>query len=232
MKILQVTQVTVIKQSDNPLSLFIQASGLAASTGWINPRLDGSKDPNPEDAVLEFSFEADRPGGITLPVLTPITASAVVTPKNGADAIVVAARTNSVTVHASEFRGPAPTTAGSPERLTTLAVGEETPPSTTLRLGEEGPILTTFRIGEEGPFPTTLRFGEEGPLPTTLRLGEEGPWTDPRVDDPIGLTALGGGETTLAVGEEGGDPSTMSAGEDGGVFGGGVIGGGNPFGWF
>src|SRR5262245_46862889 len=103
MKIFSVNQVAVIKISENPLTLSIQASGLTSTSGWSNPRLDNSADPSPKDAVLEFSFEADRPAGINLPILTPVQASIEVKPKNGADAVIVSSRTNSITVHASDF---------------------------------------------------------------------------------------------------------------------------------
>lgn len=172
MKIFQVTQVNVIKQSESPLKLIIQVMGLAASTGWTNPRLDNSADPTPADAVLEFSFEADRPSGIVLPVITPIAASIEVNPSNGADAVIVSSRTNSITVHASEFMTLSPT----PGTVTTFA------------LGEEDPVPSTLAWGEESPIPTTRRFGEENPI-TTLAVGEESPITNPRVDDP----RLGGG---------------------------------------
>ncbi|MBT9313959.1 hypothetical protein [Leptothoe spongobia] len=205
MKIFQVTQVTVIKHSESPLRLCIQASGFAASSGWTNPRLNNSVDPAPEDAVLDFSFDADRPTGIALPVLTPISASIEVAPSTGADAVIVSGRINSITVHASEFITPSP---NSPGPITTLAIGEEGPTFTTFAigeedpfpstraLGEEGPPLTTEALGEEGPVPstrafgeenppfTTLALGEEGPPITTLAIGEEEPMTDPRVDNP------------------------------------------------
>lgn len=191
MKIYSVTQVTVIKKSDSP-TLQIHAMGMVASTGgWTNPRLDNSADSNPSDPVLEFSFEADYdPSALMLPVLTPISAAIEFVPKNEAAAVIVSGRTNSITVHASEFISGRPP-------ITTMVFGEEGPP-TTFRWGEEGPP-TTFQRGEEGP-PTTFRWGEEGPQPTTLRFGEEGPITDPRVDDPV--------SPTLARGEEdpGGGP--------------------------
>jgi hypothetical protein len=160
MQVYKVTQVTVIRQKESPLTLLVQAFGLTSSTGWINPRLDNSKDPTPTDAAHELSFDAERPSGISLQVLSPTTASVVLEPKNGADAVIVSARTNSITVHASEFLDP-----------TTLPQ----------RPFPGGPV-TTLAIGEEG-LPITLKVGEEHW--TTLRLGEEGPWTDPRSDDPI-----------------------------------------------
>ncbi len=40
MKIYQVLRVFVVKISENPLTLNIRAEGLAATSGWTNPRLD------------------------------------------------------------------------------------------------------------------------------------------------------------------------------------------------
>ena len=194
MKIYQVSNVTVTKQSENPLTLIIHALGIASSTGWTAPILDDRGDSNPEDAIFEYNFEAKPPTGIALQVLTPVTATLVVTPKRTVDAVVVNARTNSITVHASEFLGGA---AALPQPLTTLALGEEGPIPSTHRFGEEGP--TTFALGEEGPTtfirgeegPTTFRVGEEGG--STMRFGEEGPTTDPRLDDPADPTGGGFG---------------------------------------
>ena len=189
MKLYSVTQVAVTKVSEQPLRLFIQADGLASTTGWKNPRLDGSGDPNPADAILEFSFEADRPTGIVLQMLTPISAALQVDPPNGAEAVTVIARTNQMTVHVSNFQSPTPQPG---VVMTTLAVGEEGGPFTTHRYGEEFPPYTTLMLGEE-THPTfihgeghasTWRAGEEGV--TTRAIGEEGPTTNPQLDDPAG----------------------------------------------
>jgi hypothetical protein len=235
MRIFSVTEVTVTKISESPLVLSIAASGLASSTGWTHPRLDGSGDPNPGDQVFEFSFEADRPGGISLPVLTPIHAQGEARPPAGADAVIVHARTNSITVHASEFLSPAPaTTRPLAEEATTMMMGEEGGTTTTARFGEE--IATTFRVGEEDiattfvvgeetgstsfrgeedPPPTTARFGEE--IHTTLRVGEEGDLTTFRFEEG----------STMRFGEEG--PTTDPRLDDPvGPAGGGF----DPFGGF
>jgi hypothetical protein len=235
MKIFQVVEVAVLK-IDKQLHIF--ANGMAATTGWTNPRLTAD-DPNPDDAVLEFAFEADRPSGVSLPVLMPISTSLTIDVEKDVDGVIVKARSNSVTVHVSEFQTGSPVPPRPPITtqvpasegpLTTLRLGEEGPPMTTLRLGEEGPPTTMLRHGEEDPPFTTMGIvpGEEDPITpfrgeglTTFRFGEEGPLgTDPRVDDPAGPLA-NGGLTTLALGEEGGpiDPR---------MFG----GGGSPFGGF
>ena len=178
MKIFKVLRVTVIKVSESPLTLSIQAEGLAATSGWTNPRLDNSADPNPDDSILEFNFDADRPSGISLPQLTPIMATVDFEPSNGADAVIVSARINSITVHAGEFLNPG----DSPAQPTTLAFGEEDPGPTTRAVGEEEPQFTTYALEEEEPStraageesqPTTRAVGEEQPEFTTLAIGEE-----------------------------------------------------------
>src|SRR5436189_127636 len=139
MRIYSVNQVVVVRTSESPLTLTIHAMGMASTSGWTNPRLDPSGDPNPQDAILEFSFEADRPTGLSLPVLTPIQTTVEIKPQNGAYAVIVHARTNSVTVHASAFMGPVQPAPAAQAMFTTLAVGEENPPPTTLAVGEEHP---------------------------------------------------------------------------------------------
>lgn len=229
MKIYRVLRVHVVRQSESPLTLLINAEGLTTTSAWSNARLDVSGDPNPFDAIVELSFEADRPGGIVPQLLTPISATLIMTPNHGADAVVINSRTNSLTVHASEFI--VPFVPGG--QVTTFAIGEEVPPTTgprfeeaptTLRFGEEGP--TFAQLGSEGPTfaqpgaegPTTYRWGEEEPSllfgedPTTRAHGEE-PFTDPRVDDPIGPIF-----TTQVLGEE--NPAGGGFGPGGGPFGG------------
>ena len=213
MKVFRVLQVSVIKISESPLKLSIQAQGMTATSGWTNPRLDNSVDPNPDDAVLEFSFDADKPTDISLPQLTPIMATVDFSPTNGADAVIVSSRIDSITVHASEFVTPGQ------EGPTTYALGEEGPPqATTLAYGEEeGP--TTRAVGEEapptsyGPGPTTYALGEEGPpQATTLAYGEEeGPSTRAVGEETAPPNSYGKEPTTLALGEEGPPQATTLA---------------------
>ncbi len=200
MKIYRVTGVVVVRTEQG---LIVQASGLSATAGWtaITLTID---DPNPEDRVVELALEGTPPSGLSIQVLTPVSASLVI-PAENVDGVVVKSRTNSLEVHVSEFQ-TAP--------ITTLVRGEEGPVPTTLRLGEEGPPLSTLRLGEEGPPFTTLALGEEGP---TFRFGEGPLGTDIRIDDPAAI-ATGGGLTTLALGEEGGpvDPREIGVGPFGG----------------
>ena len=96
MKVFKVLRVSVTKITESPLKLSIQAEGLTATSGWTNPRLDNSVDPNPDDSVLEFNFDADKPSDISLPRLTQIMTTVDFAPTNGADAVIVSARTNSI----------------------------------------------------------------------------------------------------------------------------------------
>jgi hypothetical protein len=235
MLIFEVTQVTVIKASSSPLKLEIHASGFAATSGWTNPKLDPVATP-PGDPILEFNFDATPPDGISLPVLTPIQAATEVEPPNPVAGVTVIARTNRITIHASQFSSGQftthiageehPTTeAVGPGSLTTLIAGEEHP--TTQALGEEHP--TTLAVGEEGPttliageeHPTTQAIGEEHPTtlpageehPTTLAIGEEHPTTLIAGEENPTTQAIGEEHpTTLAVGEE--HPTTLIAGEE------------------
>ena len=204
MKIYCITSVEVIRISDNPLALSVRAQGLAATSGWTNPKLDAVATP-PGDLILEFNFEADPPSGISLPVLTPIAASAEVEPSHPVAGVIVYGRTNSITVHVSQFTASSPAAQATNAAFTTLIAGEEHPTTyvfgeehpTTLPIGEEHP--TTFIVGEEHP--TTLAVGEEHP--TTLIAGEENPTTLPVGEEH---------PTTLAIGEE--HPTTLIAGEE------------------
>jgi hypothetical protein len=215
MLIFEVTHVTVIKASSSPLKLEIHASGFAATSGWTNPKLDPVATP-PGDPILEFNFDATPPDGISLPVLTPIQAATEVEPPNPVAGVTVIARTNRITIHASQFSSGQftthiageehPTTeAIGPGSLTTLIAGEEHP--TTQAVGEEHP--TTLAVGEEGP--TTLIAGEENP--TTQAIGEEHP-TTLAVGEEHPTTLIAGEEhpTTQAIGEE--HPTTLIAGEE------------------
>jgi len=241
MRIFRVDHVAVVKTSDDPLKLTIHAAGVTSTSGWMNPRLDPSGDSNPKDAILEFSFEADRPEGVSLPVLTPVQATVESSPSNGVEAVVVHARTNEIVVHVSDFLAPIPPKPAAQAMFTTLAVGEEDPHPTTTAVGEEHP--TTLAIGEEGPttfivgeeHTTTLAIGEEHPTtliageehPTTLAVGEEHP-TTLAIGEEGPTTFIVGEEhpTTLAFGEEG--PTTFIVGEESNPYGSGS----GPFGTY
>ena len=193
MKIYQVDQVTVTTSSGPPAKLTIHAWGLAATSGWTNPRLDPVTTDS-EDQILEFDFDADPPSELALQVLTPIQAETEVEPSKPVSAVTVIARTNRITVHASQFTAAA--TAGPACGPFTTHIAGEEQMITTMMVGEEH-HLTTLAIGEEHV--TTLVAGEEHP--TTTVKGEESV-TNPQLDDPPGPI------TTMMVGEEhhGGGP--------------------------
>lgn len=103
------------------------------------------------------------------------------------------------TTLATGEEGTAPTTLAAGEmHLTSLYIGEETPPTahagehpTTLGLGEEMHV-TSFVVGEEAP--PTAHAGEH---PTTFGLGEEHHVTSFVVGEEMHVTSLYVGEETL-----------------------------------
>jgi hypothetical protein len=180
MLIYRVTHVYVARNED-PKKLIVHASGLTATAGWTSPRLvpvDVSIPERPLDpAILQFNFEADRPKGAALQVLTPIHTSLEISPEGAVDGVTVHAQTNSVTVHVSMFLAPAAALAVSwatPPAMYYTGPDEHTPttpyenPPATYHVGER--LATTMVTGEEHL--TTVAVGEEI---TTLVVGEEGP---------------------------------------------------------
>jgi hypothetical protein len=146
MKIYSVTSVSVIKVSEEPLTLHIQAYGRVSSTGWTNVRLEAATVAK-GDTVLDFTFEADAPTGITAPVILPVTAAHNLHSKTAVDAIIVTSRTNSITVHASEFLTHSAAAALAQPAL------QGVHPATPLYGAGHVPSnpITTFIVGEEGP---------------------------------------------------------------------------------
>jgi hypothetical protein len=64
----------------NPPQIIVLAFGRTSSTGWTNPTLGAWYYIDaPKDGIQDFDFTADAPTGISLPVLTPIGADAVIT---------------------------------------------------------------------------------------------------------------------------------------------------------
>ncbi|MFO1108630.1 MAG: hypothetical protein U1E61_05570 [Bradyrhizobium sp.] len=69
--------ITILKS--DPPQIVISACGKASSTGWTNPTLGAWYYIDaPKDGVQDFDFTATEPTGISLPVLTPITASSLI----------------------------------------------------------------------------------------------------------------------------------------------------------
>lgn len=121
----------------------------------------------------------------------------------------------------------------SPDKLTTMALGEEGGAKyTTQAIGEEGgdtlvtlaggesgdTTETTKTIGEEGgDSATTKAVGEEGGSHyTTMALGEEGGSSADITTKAVGEEGGGSADiTTKAMGEEGGSSVTYALGENG-----------------
>jgi hypothetical protein len=151
MQIYVLTHVTVLRQKDS--SLVVHAHGLTSAPGWKNVRLSGPRPPNPEDAILTFDFEGERPGAPFPNLLTHVSASIVWPSGNGVDAIVVEARINLIAVHASRFstQGAALTTTppfGAGSALTSHSsepsFGAEGFTQQHLPLGEGAPMRAFF----------------------------------------------------------------------------------------
>lgn len=78
-RIYDVQSVTLVTLRSNPPQIVASAIGRASSTGWSNPTLAAWYYIDaPKDGIQDFDFTADEPTGISLPVLTPITASALI----------------------------------------------------------------------------------------------------------------------------------------------------------
>ena len=150
MKIYFVTSVSVIKVSEEPLTLHIQAYGRVSSTGWTNVRLEPAA-PVKGDRVLDYSFEADAPTGITGPVVLPVTAGLTIESKHAVDSIVVTSRTNSITVHASEFINHDPSAAPPQPAIQMQGIHPQgAGPQYGPGQHPHYPI-TSYIVGEEGP---------------------------------------------------------------------------------
>lgn len=193
-------QVRLYNISDIQLSIFesqppklgVAVSGQATTTGWKNIELVPLEKALSPDGILDLDFVGEPPEGISIPVITPVSAHFVWA--DDVDRLVgvkIYSRNGEVIrmLRRESFREAA-------NLATTLAVGEEGGPITTFATGEEGGPFSTMRVGEEQG-PTTMALGEEQ-FPTSYRRGEEGwpTWatgeggkpvfgeTSPRVDDP------------------------------------------------
>ena len=96
-KIVQVDSVSVTYIKKNPPQLKIEAHGQAATPKWSNPTLvPRIYIQPPPDGIWDYDFEATPPAGITIQVLTPISADLVLTeiPK-GMKGVRVHSKTNS-----------------------------------------------------------------------------------------------------------------------------------------
>ena len=96
-KITQVDSVSVTYIKTNPPQLKIEANGMAATPNWTKPTLvPRVYIQPPPDGIYDYDFEAIPPDGMTIQVLTPISAELVLTeiPK-GMKGVRVHAKTNS-----------------------------------------------------------------------------------------------------------------------------------------
>jgi hypothetical protein len=158
MKIYSVKSVTVIKVSNEPLKLHVHAIGAVSSTGWTHLRLESVASAE-GDTVLDYAFEADPPEGISAPVILPAAAGVSIQPKHSVDAIIVSSRTNSITVHASEFIDPSAASAQPQPFAHVMGASQAAQPQFAAGQGPRRPI-TTLIVGEEGP---TWPFTEHHP---------------------------------------------------------------------
>jgi hypothetical protein len=175
-QILSVENMTLLLVRTDPAQLHITAQGFVSSSGWSNSALvliDEKSELSP-DGVLDFNFIAEPPSGISLPVITPSTASFVWTKEaSRVVAVRVVARTNEKTelVNNPIFK--------------TFAFGEETPvfprpwPWPKMAIPERPPTKPPW-IRE---IPPTGWFGEHGPFPSDPR-GED-PHRPIHPDDPL-----------------------------------------------
>ena len=78
-RIYDVQSVALAILKSNPPQIIVSAIGRASSTGWSNPTLGAWYYLDaPKDGIQDFDFTADEPTGISLPVLSPITASTLI----------------------------------------------------------------------------------------------------------------------------------------------------------
>ena len=75
MHVLEVKDVTTTLMKSNPPILVIDAFGTVATSGWTDGRLEPRFYIDfPADGIQDFDFCATPPSGMTLQVITPITA--------------------------------------------------------------------------------------------------------------------------------------------------------------
>lgn len=160
-KILLLTDLEVQLLKSNPPQIIVNVRGAASTPGWTNLRLEISPTDDPDDDVLEYQFVGDRPTGVVPSVLTSVSASVVYSGKDAESYAAVLVRSRANTLTSSVPSEP-------PKPI------ESTPnPVTTLRFGEESPPLTTLMLGEESFGPTTDPRLDD---PAIGRIGLNGPW--------------------------------------------------------
>jgi len=177
---LSVTSVQLLLQKSNPPKLVVLEAGKVGTPGWRNISLERLEDKVSDAGILDLELVGTPPTGIVPQVVTDIAADLVI--EDEVERIVgvaVHARTGVVT-QLREGSGAAAGTAafasaagiGGSDRLTTLAIGEETQfPKLAWEKQPFGPA-EKFPIGEK------LALGEKLPLETQAMIGgESGPLT-------------------------------------------------------
>jgi hypothetical protein len=78
-RIWQVDSAAAMILKSNPPMVGVTAIGKVLTSGWRNPRLDPFYYVvPPADGIQDYSFDAEPPHGIVLPVITPIAAHAII----------------------------------------------------------------------------------------------------------------------------------------------------------
>ena len=86
MQVHSVTDGSVLLSQSRPPAILLTAHGMVTTSGWSNPRLEAVVHTvPPADGIQEVDFQADPPQGITLQVLTPVSAKASFGPSDPAD---------------------------------------------------------------------------------------------------------------------------------------------------
>jgi hypothetical protein len=79
-RVMSVDSASVFLLKSNPPYVGVTAHGKVPTTGWTHPNLGAwVYVMPPSDGIQDFDFYAEPPGGITLPVVSPIAAHAVIT---------------------------------------------------------------------------------------------------------------------------------------------------------
>ena len=211
-------QLSLLKS--NPPQLMVTAVGFTAQAGWSDVRLEPLEGELSADGILDLAFVGTPPGGISLPVLTPVIAHHVWEDAERVVGVTVHARSNTMSRLLDQGG------------MTTLALGEEGPPITEM-VGEDAAPAGAVAFADK--FTKTLHNGEEhgtvgkigDHVRTTVPLSEEVPPNlfpfttnpgleehPPKVPDWEIPASPFAGLTTMIHGEEHG-PTTMIAGEEG-----------------
>lgn len=111
-KVSSVTKVRVGILESKPAQIVVSADGEVPTSGWKNPELAAwAYIKPPEDGIQDFDFIAERPTGIVLPMITPISGSGTTWKLDWMKGVRVHSASNGIVVmlEASECKAiPAP----------------------------------------------------------------------------------------------------------------------------